>query len=174
MSAARSPISRPALVCVRRVALAYAASALGALGGVACAPGNQQPVTAIRSGTSFGHCAGYCTDQLDVAGRRAHYERTAWRGPNETTPPPQRFDFDLAPTTWEELAQLAAHAQIAALDSVIGCPDCADGGKEWIELTVGGVTKRVAFGFGEYPASLAPLGKALARIREDAKRRTPS
>jgi hypothetical protein len=48
------------------------------------------------------------------------------------------------------------------LDNVIGCPDCADGGAEWIELQQGDMVHRVTFDHGASIPSIQPL---LDRVR---------
>jgi hypothetical protein len=41
--------------------------------------------------------------------------------------------------------------------NVIGCPDCADGGGEWIEVSVAGESHRVTFDNGANIEAIQPL-----------------
>ncbi len=38
------------------------------------------------------------------------------------------------------------------LDEIIGCPDCADGGAEWIEIRTIEKTQKVTFGYMNEPS----------------------
>src|SRR5688572_14323025 len=84
----------------------------------------------VESGTSFGMCAGYCTTRLVVDGARVTLQEIAWR----SELPDRSRTLEL---TTAERARFYAALDPAALRSVVGvhgCPDCADGGAEWIEL----------------------------------------
>jgi len=48
------------------------------------------------------------------------------------------------------------------LDDVYGCPDCAVGGSEWIEITHEGITKRVTF---EVYASIPEHDELVIQLR---------
>ena len=37
------------------------------------------------------------------------------------------------------------------MDEIIGCPDCADGGAEWIEITSGETSHKVTFEYNKSP-----------------------
>ncbi len=43
------------------------------------------------------------------------------------------------------------------MDNVIGCPDCADGGSEWLELGFEGDVKRVTFEYMNEPDELKDI-----------------
>ena len=58
--------------------------------------------------------------------------------------------------------------EIEALDTladVIGCPDCGDGGAEWVEKSVIGITKRVTIECGAQIEELAELLEVLRPLR---------
>ena len=57
--------------------------------------------------------------------------------------------------------------EILAMKDVYGCPDCADGGSEWIEVTHNGDTKKVTFEFGSVLEPIARLVDSLRSIRSD-------
>lgn len=58
---------------------------------------------------------------------------------------------------WTELQTLIDFLVMQDLEDVIGCPDCADGGATYIELTQNGETKRVTFETGNPPPALELL-----------------
>ena len=58
---------------------------------------------------------------------------------------------------WAELQTLIDFLVMQDLEDVIGCPDCADGGATYIELTQNGETKRVTFETGNPPPALELL-----------------
>jgi hypothetical protein len=43
------------------------------------------------------------------------------------------------------------------LDSIFGCPDCADGGAEWIEINTIDKKHKITFEFGKEPEELKSL-----------------
>ena len=50
------------------------------------------------------------------------------------------------------------------LDERIGCPDCADGGSEWIEIGTKNKIYKVTFEYGD---SLKGLDELLKLVREE-------
>ena len=113
---------------------------------------------ALGWGSSFGMCVGYCDARLVVTPTgTATLTEIGTRQP------------DLAPRvrsrvlTAEESARLAAASAAATVrTATLGCPDCADGGAEYVER--GGA--RVTFEFGGDAGTAAPLAEALRSIRE--------
>ncbi|MCP9916307.1 hypothetical protein [Cyanobium sp. ATX 6F1] len=127
----------------------------------------RDPLVVLRSGSSFGHCVGYCEEELELLGTRGRYERRAWRTPNGTTLAPKIQLTSLPPQTWRTLVRLADSLQLTKPQVVIGCPDCDDGGSEWIELVrQSGAKRRIVFQYHRYPAQAEALGPQLAALRE--------
>lgn len=138
---------------------------------VACAGETAQPsrIDRILATTSFGMCAGYCITQLEITPATAVLERLpGGRGGNSV--PPQRFELKLSAAEWQEIARLADPASFNGLPDVIGCPDCADGGAESIEIFGPGVRKSVKFDHGANVPQLQPL---LDRVRALRMQLTP-
>jgi hypothetical protein len=48
------------------------------------------------------------------------------------------------------------------VEGVHGCPDCADGGAEWVQVRASGDSIRATF---EYGATLEPIAALQAEIR---------
>ena len=57
-------------------------------------------------------------------------------------------------------------AAITRLEGVHGCPDCADGGAEWIEIDTGSGPIRVTFEFGDTLPGIGPLQAEIRALRE--------
>jgi hypothetical protein len=108
----------------------------------------------LRSGTSFGMCMGYCSTELQVtADELVFVERS--RDPGQS--PERTRRLPLSTAEWQEIASLVDPTRIARLPDVLGCPDCADGGAEYIQIEHSGVTHRVTFEYGDSIASIQPL-----------------
>ena len=113
---------------------------------------------ALEWGSSFGMCVGYCDARLDVSPAGiATLTEVGTRQP------------DLAPRvrtralTAGESARLVAASEASTVrTNTLGCPDCADGGAEYVER--GGA--RVTFEFGGDAGAAAPLAAALRGVRE--------
>ena len=64
---------------------------------------------------------------------------------------------------WSEIETLLEADGLEGLNEVYGCPDCADGGAEWIEIDEGGSPRRVTFEFG----GTVPRAEAhIVKVRE--------
>jgi hypothetical protein len=109
----------------------------------------------LRSGTSFGMCVGYCMTELVVRDGSATFAQTS-REPGRY--PPKKQALRLSAAEYEALRSVASAADFRQLQSVYGCPDCADGGAEWVEFKDRVVTL-------EYRADLQPLGPLLREVR---------
>jgi len=121
----------------------------------------------IRYGTSFGECIGYCIRE------------TTLHDTQITVQAKSRDDGQATKTKVAELPTADAMAirsgidvhQFQQLPSTIGCPDCADGGAEWLELQIEGETVRVTF---EYGADIDGIGAGVLRLRELTQEMDPS
>lgn len=115
----------------------------------------------IVATTSFGMCVGYCKTRLEITQDEAVLLREPG-GRGGTTKPVQRLTTKLSPSEWQDLTRLAEAAKFEGLPPVIGCPDCADGGAESLEVSGPGGTKSVSFDHG---ANVEPLQPLLNRVR---------
>ena len=50
------------------------------------------------------------------------------------------------------------------MQETIGCPDCADGGAEWLELGFEDLVKRVTFEYGNEPGEFENIIPALREL----------
>ena len=67
---------------------------------------------------------------------------------------------------WKELIKLINSKAFKALPDRIGCPDCADGGEEWIQINWLNSSKRVAFEFRKLLEGFEGLVDKLRKLRE--------
>lgn len=120
-------------------------------------------VVSILHGTSYGHCRGYCIkEELYTADKLVYtqYNRDSANFPKKEV---------VNTYTAEELNALFASIdpeKWKSLPETIGCPDCADGGAEYIEIRTKNATKRVMFDAHSDPEGLA---EALVLLRAKRK-----
>jgi hypothetical protein len=107
-----------------------------------------QDVIQIKTGTSFGLCSGYCASQLTITANDVDYTLYGW-DENDPVYQPVAISDTVDSTIWENLNTLFDFDLFMSLDSMIGCPDCADGGAEWFEITTIDTVKRVTIEFGD-------------------------
>jgi hypothetical protein len=124
-----------------------------------------QPVE-ITSGTSFGMCAGYCLTELRIDSTSLTLVEESWRAdlPTRTTTLP------LDRREWSRFQALVDTAAIRVLEGVHGCPDCADGGAEWIQIE-GVDSVRVTFEYGAELDGIEDLQRGIRELRARFERR---
>ncbi len=103
------------------------------------------PVEWVGYGTSFGECLGYCISQLDVSEDTVQFVKYSWT--DDLSYPDIKCGDDF--TEWDSLSHYLK--DFAYFDTVFGCPDCADGGSEWIEVIKGTHHYRATFEFMNEP-----------------------
>jgi hypothetical protein len=113
----------------------------------------------IKYGTSFGECVGHCVIDMEVTAESAYLITYGWN--NSVTPITKSTSFQ--EEQYQTLLDMIDGTKFLALDPVIGCPDCADGGAEWIEMTLGTRTKKVTF---EYGASIDGINDVIVELRK--------
>ncbi|MEO1230311.1 MAG: Kazal-type serine protease inhibitor family protein [Myxococcota bacterium] len=123
-----------------------------------CADRSLDPIV-MGAGWSWGFCAGTCAFELALlptdAASPLECDGLALtiRG---TQPSDPRTEHRGTLTAAGHLVvrQLADALVGVSLQTVYGCPDCADGGSAWIELVRGGVRSRHTYGYGVIPPEL--------------------
>ena len=130
-------------------------------GGVACnsvVPASDG-VNAIRTTTSFGFCLGYCRTTLEVTADGMVFVEEATR---QADLPRVVRTAPLSAEEWSRLVGAVDRAALEALPATVGCPDCADGGAESVEVIGTDWREQVTF---EFNASLPELQPLLSRLR---------
>ncbi|TAE34319.1 MAG: hypothetical protein EAZ91_00560 [Cytophagales bacterium] len=118
----------------------------------------------IRSGTSFGMCMGYCLKDLEISGTQAKFTQKSHR--DDTKYPARTCTRTLSSNLANEYNLTAQLNEFRKLPAVIGCPDCADGGAEYVEIQVSEVIHRVKFEHGKTIPGFDALVKGLRTQRE--------
>lgn len=125
-----------------------------------CEKRDLNSITTIKYGTSFGMCVGYCKNDLVINGKVATFEKTK----NGTDKEMVSCTNELNDETINLIMDHINLNYFKSLPEVIGCPDCADGGAEYVEITTNGEMKRVTFEYGKPPKQLADL-VAILRVQ---------
>ena len=105
---------------------------------------NPQISIQINSGISYGECWGYCVFELALDNSNALFTASSW-GSWYDEFLDLLLEDNLSQEAWQQLIGLIDFEYFQSLDDVYGCPDCADGGAEFIEIIYDGVAKQVAF-----------------------------
>ncbi|MCA9734159.1 MAG: hypothetical protein H6696_09195 [Deferribacteres bacterium] len=116
----------------------------------------------IETGTSFGMCVGYCKRTLQIEGKTATIYAESWR-PEDY--PKQKHEFALTDAEWDSLQALLTVTDMSGLEEVIGCPDCADGGAEWLAIKQDKKVHRSTFNYGANIPEIAVMMEFLRPIR---------
>lgn len=118
----------------------------------------------IRTGTSFGMCVGdQCRKDYVLTGTSLTLTHG---GQSRGAPIPSktcRKTLDVA--DWNALKAAVNLNAFSQQPETIGCPDCADGGAEYIELEQGDIKHRVTFPYGQTIPGFEPLVTALRQQR---------
>ncbi|WP_259016926.1 hypothetical protein [Emticicia fluvialis] len=120
----------------------------------------------IKHGTSFGMCLGPCKRELTLMGDEASFTIYFNSGRGSQGGDPQTYKEKLTTDYMNELVKSVDFEQFKNLKEVIGCPDCADGGAEWVEITMNDSRHKVTFEHGQDVKEFAPLLKVLREKRE--------
>ena len=107
----------------------------------------------VKYGISFGECLGYCRYDLTITGSTIVFHKNGFD--LEGLLPEISATEIIDAENWEELVYKIDFASFLSLDSIIGCPDCTDGGAEWVEVKNRDVIHRVTFEYMDEPSDLA-------------------
>lgn len=122
----------------------------------ACKKTTNSTNQSISYGTSFGMCVGYCQNTMTITGNKATLIRL-----NPRTKDKKVCEILLSAMEIEAIRNELAKVEFEHLDTIYGCPDCADGGAAFIEMDNGSKRKKVIFPYGGAPAPLMALSKQL-------------
>lgn len=115
-------------------------------------------VQKIEFGTSFGMCVGYCVQTLTVTEGKIYKTLTPRANQNLDEKTCQKDNSSFG-SLWSKVDQYA----FMNLEETIGCPDCADGGAEWVEITTAQGSKKVTYEFGNEPEEIKSLVSELRK-----------
>jgi hypothetical protein len=121
---------------------------------------SDKDVSEIIYGKHFGHCRGICRNELIFTVSNTYHLSA---GNDLTAFPESKTEIDHSETVWKELTTAINWKTFQASEDRIGCPDCADGGSEYIEIKTGNDSKRITFENGSTHEFLEPL---LTKLRQ--------
>ncbi len=121
--------------------------------------------TVIKYGTSFGMCLGPCKKEMVLVNDEAEFTvyQNGGRGTNGGDP--TTYKEKLSADYISEVSKNIDFEKFSKLEEIIGCPDCADGGAEWVEIIKNDSRHKVTFEFGHDVKEIAPLLKLLREKR---------
>ena len=131
-----------------------------------------EEVVNLAYGTSHGECVGYCVRQLHISGNSVEFFAQGWSAPDaiQHSLEDVRSEWRLSSQEETELWQLVADAKYVDVPERLGCPDCNDGGAEWLEFTtLDHQTKKIVFERGKAPETLRALSALCSRIQKRFK-----
>lgn len=112
-----------------------------------CSEDDLRDFNVIKYGTSFGMCEGYCVTSITIQENSMLYEQSSLN--DDVTYPSTE-----CPSNFPQFDDLRSKIDpdiFYDFPATIGCPDCADGGAEWVELQSTKTSHRVTFELGKAP-----------------------
>lgn len=152
---------------MRTILLFTAVLALAAGCGTSKTTVDNGKVFTIVHGTSFGHCRGYCIKEEKYQPTAMAY--TQFNRDSTNFPKKEQFQA-FTETEFNALTATIDWTKWNQLEETIGCPDCADGGAEYIEITTAKGTKKVTFDAYSNPDGLEQLLVLLRARRKELEK----
>ncbi len=109
--------------------------------------GIQDDTYIINTGTSFGECWGYCNFDLHLEDLQGAYQAYGWG--DDPDYPELYLEESISADTWNAIIDGFDFETFQDVPNILGCPDCADGGAEWIEVFYEGQSHKVTFEYYE-------------------------
>ena len=111
----------------------------------------------VNYGTSFGRCLGPCRKEMNVVKNEVIFTVFYTEGRGAIGGTPKIYNEALDAILGKSLVKSIDYEAFKNLNEVIGCPDCADGGAEWVEIIKGDWKHKVTFEFGKTPKEIESL-----------------
>lgn len=119
-------------------------------------------VNYISYGTSFGECHGYCIHYMKVYPQLSTLSQYGWGESGET--PEIKCSLPLESHKFIAIRDSVNVGNFFSMDETYGCPDCVDGGAEWVEISFDTLKHRVTFEYMNEPEELTPIVTALREL----------
>jgi hypothetical protein len=121
----------------------------------------------LNYGTSFGMCVGLCQTLYEITEDQIRLTNSTWEWENK---PAKTCVSDLSESDFNAISSKLSINEFKKLPAIIGCPDCADGGAEYIELVfLDGSKQRVTFEYMNEPSQLREIVEILRQTTADFK-----
>lgn len=132
---------------------------------ISCAVSTKKrEILSVKHGSSFGMCNGYCFKENTYTPEDFIHNEKAFGRTNPKDFPEKMDSISISPKEWEDIISKIDLEKFYAEQETIGCPDCADGGSEWIEIATTDKIYRVTFEFGQPSEGLKSIYSALRKL----------
>ncbi|MBI9053211.1 MAG: hypothetical protein JEY96_05305 [Bacteroidales bacterium] len=122
-------------------------------------------VISIEYGKSFGECNGYCDFSLTLTENTLNYKVSSFT--NAVQYPEISRTIEIDSIIWLELREKVDFLLFRNLNEVIGCPDCADEGAEWVKLETRDISHKVTFEYENEPEEIEDLVDGLRELMDE-------
>lgn len=126
--------------------------------------GSSTEPTEIKGGYSFGFCAGYC--KADFVFKSDGQSLVLKSHGRANDPPDLLIEEPMESSDWSQMIQAVDINSFCQMEEVYGCPDCADGGLEFLTMDCNGKDKTVNFEFGEELPEIRNLVLEIRPLRD--------
>ncbi|WP_316827401.1 hypothetical protein [Pedobacter miscanthi] len=130
-----------------------------------CKKGNIKNLNSITYGSSFGMCVGYCSNSLMISDLKLTFSKSNNGQPAVT----KTCSKTISEADVAALKNELNINKISSLPEVIGCPDCADGGAEWIAINADGKQYKITYEYGKAPKELEAAVAKLKVLKDSFK-----
>lgn len=121
----------------------------------------------LNYGTSFGMCVGLCQTLYEITEDQIRLTNSTWAWEDK---PSKTCVKALSESDFMAISSKLSISEFKKLPKIIGCPDCADGGAEFIELVfLDGTKQRVTFEYWNEPSKLREIVELLRQTTADFK-----
>ena len=110
---------------------------------------NDSTIVSVEYGKSFGECIGYCFTSIKIESTDVKFLLSSWESSSKY--PDINVTVQISLDEWNDLINSINFIIFRNMDEVIGCPDCADGGAEWIEITTDKLQHKITFEYRNEP-----------------------
>lgn len=128
---------------------------------------NLKSVEAISYGTSFGECLGYCIHEMTIEPNEIGIVKKGWD--MEGALPEKNITVNFTQAEFDSLFNSLDFSKFQLLDTIIGCPDCADGGAEWVEVISNAEKHKVVFEYYNEPEEIKQFVKSVRNYFDSVK-----
>lgn len=105
-------------------------------------------IVVLKSGQNFGMCLGKCYNELIITENKVTFYQKVVSYPGIFED--YKHDESENLKNIQHIISGFDESKFIELNEVLGCPDCADGGSEWLEVIFkSGKSKRVTFEYGK-------------------------
>lgn len=123
---------------------------------------NPDDIQKIYYGTSFGECLGYCNKSIEVSDKKVKFIKSGWD--TDGLLPVKKSTESFTKEEWDILVEAINKDRFLELNAVYGCPDCIDGGAEWIQIEIIDSAYTVSFEYLREPPSLTDIADKLREL----------